>query len=986
MFNNFRGILNRRGDQAKAPEGSRTSSENNIEANPGSAEGFLCPTCMLGFPSPEALQNHYESSHIDNEIAAEGRGFNCPACKMKLGSEIELNAHFTRHHASQKEVTEIEAMNMQIKALEEAKALLQGKLQAISSQATELTKENANIREERDNFKLKATKLTDNLADLKLQYDDIKAKKSSLEASQKTYEERIRKLEVEINQRPEADDVTLLQKELVSVQKMMNELTLQRESEKDNLQKQCNSVQEMCLKLQEEKMELQNTLKTFPSKDEINSLQEKVSVMSKTVNQLQKELEMKESEKKKLQNDLDKCANYQEIKSMLSEKSNTLEEVQRLSTEKDTLIEKLKNEIETCRVNMEEMKVDREKLFSKIEEGEGASAAMLQLREENARLKDQILLLQQMQGKSENETESKLEDLRSSLKAANSALEASNEKCSDLERNLAQIQSEFEDKLCKKENLIEELNGEINTMKNDISTNVSELNKLKQEIEDGKTLLNDKNQEIETLKSKMIEQKQSHEKHTDYLTIEKQNLEKRLADLGKTLPQVQANLLEKENKLAEVDKKLQQAEEKLSILERDKKAKENEFIQLKKLNDDAKLQIENLQKTVDEFEATKIEFCDKISSLNEERLKCQMKESELTSNIEQLHKSQLIEKSSVLEEENKNLRTSVTTLQNEKNCLLSELDKHKNAIVDINEINADNERKIVDLKESCQKATANAEKILKDSNLEKEIYLKDKVKLQKQLENLENDCAKQLSLNQETVKSLENQLEEAEERIAGFKSSLIFCVQNVALQVCLNQNATFNKEESDKLLKQKDAEWEEKEAHHTARIGVLTENIRTLKEDLTSEQRRRESLEQKLDEISGTKLELEAKLENALEERNSLLERCLKSETECERLQKISTDLRRKYDDCVAALQELGRENQTLQVENMKHITRKWADDGEVSHCTACGKLFSLTIRKHHCRNCGNIFCNECSAKTATVAASKNPVRVCDICYDEVTK
>ncbi|PRD32369.1 UNVERIFIED_CONTAM: Early endosome antigen 1 [Trichonephila clavipes] len=304
---------------------------------------------------------------------------------------------------------------------------------------------------------------TDNLADLKLQYDDIKAKKSSLEASQKTYEERIRKLEVEINQRPEADDVTLLQKELVSVQKMMNELTLQRESEKDNLQKQCNSVQEMCLKLQEEKMELQNTLKTFPSKDEIKSLQEKVSVMSKTVNQLQKELEMKESEKKKLQNDLDKCANYQEIKSMLSEKSNTLEEVQRLSAEKDTLIEKLKSEIETCKVNMEEMKGDREKLFSKV------TSTVL------------------------------------NLIMANSALEASNEKCSDLERNLAQIQSEFEDKLCKKENLIEELNGEINTMKNDISTNVCELNKLKQEIEDGKTLLNDKNQEIETLKSKMVE-------------------------------------------------------------------------------------------------------------------------------------------------------------------------------------------------------------------------------------------------------------------------------------------------------------------------------------------------------------------------------------------------------------------------------------------------------------------------------------------------
>lgn len=30
----------------------------------------------------------------------------------------------------------------------------------------------------------------------------------------------------------------------------------------------------------------------------------------------------------------------------------------------------------------------------------------------------------------------------------------------------------------------------------------------------------------------------------------------------------------------------------------------------------------------------------------------------------------------------------------------------------------------------------------------------------------------------------------------------------------------------------------------------------------------------------------------------------------------------------------------------MKHITRKWADDSEVTHCTTCGKLFTVTVRK----------------------------------------
>lgn len=57
-----------------------------------------------------------------------------------------------------------------------------------------------------------------------------------------------------------------------------------------------------------------------------------------------------------------------------------------------------------------------------------------------------------------------------------------------------------------------------------------------------------------------------------------------------------------------------------------------------------------------------------------------------------------------------------------------------------------------------------------------------------------------------------------------------------------------------KVLKEKDADYEKKEAHHIAQAGVLTENIKTLREDLNSEQKRRETLEQKLDEVCGAKL------------------------------------------------------------------------------------------------------------------------------------
>jgi hypothetical protein len=41
-----------------------------------------------------------------------------------------------------------------------------------------------------------------------------------------------------------------------------------------------------------------------------------------------------------------------------------------------------------------------------------------------------------------------------------------------------------------------------------------------------------------------------------------------------------------------------------------------------------------------------------------------------------------------------------------------------------------------------------------------------------------------------------------------------------------------------------------------------------------------------------------------------------------------------------------------------KHV---WQDDNSVSKCQHCDKVFSLFIRKHHCRLCGKIYCFECS-------------------------
>ncbi|XP_039000539.1 protein FREE1-like isoform X2 [Hibiscus syriacus] len=65
-----------------------------------------------------------------------------------------------------------------------------------------------------------------------------------------------------------------------------------------------------------------------------------------------------------------------------------------------------------------------------------------------------------------------------------------------------------------------------------------------------------------------------------------------------------------------------------------------------------------------------------------------------------------------------------------------------------------------------------------------------------------------------------------------------------------------------------------------------------------------------------------------------------------------------------------------------------WVPDEAVSKCIACATDFGAFVRKHHCRNCGDIFCDKCTQGRTALTADENaqPVRVCDRCMAEVTR
>uniref|UniRef100_A0A8C5A3P4 RUN and FYVE domain containing 2 n=1 Tax=Gadus morhua TaxID=8049 RepID=A0A8C5A3P4_GADMO len=110
---------------------------------------------------------------------------------------------------------------------------------------------------------------------------------------------------------------------------------------------------------------------------------------------------------------------------------------------------------------------------------------------------------------------------------------------------------------------------------------------------------------------------------------------------------------------------------------------------------------------------------------------------------------------------------------------------------------------------------------------------------------------------------------------------------------------------------------------------------------------------------------------------------------EFHRLHDENVQLKSICEDQEQALEELGSKlsESKLKIEDIKDANKAlqggqvWLKDKDASHCKLCEKEFSISRRKHHCRNCGEIFCNSCSDNELPLPASPKPVRVCDTCH-----
>ena len=72
----------------------------------------------------------------------------------------------------------------------------------------------------------------------------------------------------------------------------------------------------------------------------------------------------------------------------------------------------------------------------------------------------------------------------------------------------------------------------------------------------------------------------------------------------------------------------------------------------------------------------------------------------------------------------------------------------------------------------------------------------------------------------------------------------------------------------------------------------------------------------------------------------------------------------------------------SLESNDSGYTQQAWLPDELCTNCMICQKPFGLWRWTHHCRDCGGLYCHECSTHRVRSSAKDGPatLRVCDRC------
>ncbi|KRZ24295.1 RUN and FYVE domain-containing protein 2, partial [Trichinella pseudospiralis] len=201
-----------------------------------------------------------------------------------------------------------------------------------------------------------------------------------------------------------------------------------------------------------------------------------------------------------------------------------------------------------------------------------------------------------------------------------------------------------------------------------------------------------------------------------------------------------------------------------------------------------------------------------------------------------------------------------------------------------------------------------------------------------------------------------------------------------------------------KEYEKKEKELADKAVSHAAHVESLEKQLRDNEDAMKTfeiELERSTGLSRNFqamfrDEVAAKK-QLQQELENEQKENcrlKELLQNFNNTEEINKQLREECTSLKTQIREYEKSLEEVGvhLSQSKLKVEDLKEgllpfVDARWVDDKNVLECQSCKQRFSVSRRKHHCRNCGGIFCQQCSENSLPLPSSSKPGRVCDACF-----
>ncbi|CAH1801364.1 unnamed protein product [Owenia fusiformis] len=306
----------------------------------------------------------------------------------------------------------------------------------------------------------------------------------------------------------------------------------------------------------------------------------------------------------------------------------------------------------------------------------------------------------------------------------------------------------------------------------------------------------------------------------------------------------------------------------------------------------------------------------------------------------------------------------------------------------------ESEKFMTELRQQYIQSCTDLQHQLRALTVNRESIQKELSRLQEENDSLVGKTSKHSQQMQSEDINLPNNLEEMQLLLLNYREEII--------------KAKVAKEHIEENLKSeilflKDASQAESQERQTME-ETLSQEINTLQEELTMLQSVKSELdrevtvrqenEEKLKETDEKFKNYQHKSKNVLTTMQAKLEEHDKIKTKLEAdvqfyRNKVSS-LQADLDNSEAVQRDFVKLSQSLQIQ-LEKIRQgenevRWQHEEDANDCENCHKEFGVSRRKHHCRHCGHIFCNECCSKTCYAGPNRRPTKVCDVCHTILNK